>query len=228
MIYQSQCAMKITSDACLFGAYVAKKIDSSGRVLDVGTGTGVLSLMIMQKNSVTIDALEIDQNAAHQASNNFKISKWKNQLTCINLSLQEYSQSCSSKYDFIICNPPFHHQKSKSLDPKKRLAWHDVTLTIVDLLTHVSLLLKQEGSFFIFIPFNTFQELIVSCETFNLFINETITLKPNEKKPPNRIICQIQHFKAKDQKKTILNHVQDNQLSEAAKSLVSGYYPNKL
>ncbi|MBT4287807.1 MAG: methyltransferase [Deltaproteobacteria bacterium] len=220
--------MKITSDACLFGGYAAEKIKSSGCVLDIGTGTGLLSLMIIQKNSVNIDALEIDQKAAHQASNNFKISKWRNQLNCINTSLQKYSQSCFIKYDFIICNPPFHHQKSKSLDLKKRVARHDVTLTMADLLYHVSLLLKQKGSFFIFIPFNSFQELVTYCEKYNLFINETISLKPNETKLPNRIICQIQHFKAKDQKKIILNHIQNNQLSEPAKSYVSEYYLNKL
>jgi len=90
----------------------------------------------------------------------------------------------------------------------------------------VSLLLKQKGSFFILIPFNSFQELSTYCEKYNLFINEILFLKPNEAKPPNRIICQVQHFQAKDQKKVVLNHKQNHQLSEMVKSLVSDYYLN--
>ena len=218
--------MKITSDTCLFGGYIADKINFVSRLLDIGTGTGILSLMAIQKNNIWIDALEIDQAAAEQASDNFKISKWKNQLNCLNTSVQAYSQICKKKYDVIICNPPFYDQKTKSVDAKKRMAWHNITLTLVDLLFYVNILLKPTGTFFIIIPFNQLLELSRYCQEHHFAINETVFIKPDKEKPPNRVICQINSFFAKKQSEVILNYKENGKLSQMTRYLVNDYYLN--
>src|SRR4051812_28508477 len=102
-VYQEKCAMKVCTDACVFGAWVANKIKQSHHVkniFDIGTGTGLLSLMVAQKTNACIDAIEIDRAAADQAIENILRSPWKEKVHVINVSLQQYITD--KKYDLII------------------------------------------------------------------------------------------------------------------------------
>src|SRR4051812_18737573 len=114
-------AMKVTTDSCLFGAWVANEIrnnksknemEVSTRLLDIGSGTALLSLMIAQKNNVQIDAVEIDKEAAAEARQNVETSQWNNKIKVHHSNILSYPSPCV--YHYIVCNPPFYENELKS------------------------------------------------------------------------------------------------------------------
>jgi tRNA1Val (adenine37-N6)-methyltransferase len=165
IVHQEHSAMKVCTDACLFGAWAAKDeaIISANNILDIGTGTGLLSLMLAQatatnSNAAKITAIEIETAAATEAASNFALSAWTENMHVVNSSLQDYSTSIKNgestipKFDCIITNPPFYEGDLKSPDPKKNLASHSAGLPWSELTEHVSALLKEGGSYFVLIP----------------------------------------------------------------------------
>jgi tRNA1Val (adenine37-N6)-methyltransferase len=165
IVHQEHSAMKVCTDACLFGAWVAKDeaIISANNILDIGTGTGLLSLMLAQatainSNAAKITAIEIETAAATEAASNFALSAWTENMHVVNSSLQDYSASIKNgestipKFDCIITNPPFYEGDLKSPDPKKNLASHSAGLPWSELTEHASALLKEGGSYFVLIP----------------------------------------------------------------------------
>jgi len=155
-IHQDQCAMKVCTDACLFGALVANchpdgYREETGNCLDIGSGTGLLSLMYAQRNSIAIiDAVEINPAAALQAQQNFEASIWKNRLNIINADAKVFSNQ--KKYELIISNPPFFEDDLRSANESKNVAKHDASLTLQELLAIVSKRLTTNGSFAVLLP----------------------------------------------------------------------------
>ena len=169
IVHQQHTSMKVCTDACLFGAWVAKQpsIETAHSILDIGTGTGLLSLILAQvtdKNNTKITAVEIEVQAAAEASSNFNLSKWSERLMLVNDSIQNYAANIGkgefvSKglnnnflFDIIISNPPFYEGDLKSPDANKNKAAHSTELPWTSLLENVSSVLKDAGSFFVLVP----------------------------------------------------------------------------
>ena len=155
--------MKVCTDACLFGAWVARDeaIVKANTILDIGTGTGLLSLMLAQAtatncNPAKITAIEIVAAAATEAASNFALSAWAITMQVVNSSLQDYGASVISlneqKFDCIITNPPFYEGDLKSPDEKKNMASHSIGLPWSELTEHVGNLLSEGGSYYVLIP----------------------------------------------------------------------------
>jgi tRNA1Val (adenine37-N6)-methyltransferase len=153
-VHQERTAMKVCTDACLFGAWVANELrnEKIDRILDVGAGTGLLSLMLAQVSSAMIDAVEIDDDAFDQAKENFNTSPWKERLSVFHTAIQEFAPAF--KYDLIISNPPFYQHDLKSDDNRRNIALHGTTLTFDELLICFRRLLKPGGKAAVLIPFN--------------------------------------------------------------------------
>ena len=156
-IHQDNCAMKVCTDASLFGALAANPIPNSqfplavANCLDIGAGTGLLSLMYAQQNqSAMIDAVEIDPAAALQAKQNFEASNWQDRLNIINADVKHIASE--KKYDLIISNPPFFENDLQSVDETKNAAKHDSSLTLRELLNIVSERLNLNGHFAVLLP----------------------------------------------------------------------------
>lgn len=150
IVNQGDCAMKVCTDTSLFGAII--KPNSPKSILDIGTGTGVLSLMVAQKTGGKITAIEIDEKAANQASDNFTNSKWKDRIILLNDDVKIFTETNKSKFDLIISNPPFFQGNKLSEVTAKNLARHDTSLTLKKLAECVNNLMATEGQFWVLLP----------------------------------------------------------------------------
>ena len=165
-IRQDRCAMKVTTDSCLFGAWVAEKIRCSTgpgfkqevlTILDIGTGTGLLSLMISQQCNATIDAIEIDKEAYEQAIENIGTSSFTSRINLIHGDANKFLNP--AQYDVIISNPPFYENELKSGNSKKNRAHHDEGLQLNGLLNIIQRNLKSDGKFYLLLPYKRNDEI---------------------------------------------------------------------
>ncbi|MEO5999248.1 MAG: methyltransferase [Chitinophagaceae bacterium] len=181
VIYQDKCAMKVCTDACLFGAWVAAVMEqrewgkNDSRILDIGCGTGLLSLMLAQKLSGKIDSLELEENASLQAKDNVNNSEWKDRITVIHADVKQFDFTC--QYDLIISNPPFFEKDLHAAEPAANMARHDETLTLDALLSIVSSQLSPEGLFAVLLPFQRYPYCIAVAATFRLFPDIIVPVK---------------------------------------------------
>jgi len=153
-IEQGSCAMKVSTDACIQGAWTPVR-DDVRHVLDIGAGTGLLSLMLAQRNAnVQIDAIEIDSSAAEQAAENVLSSPWRDRIKIINADAREYSSV--KKYDLIICNPPFFNNSLTGDDIGRNIARHTLSLSYDDLLNSMNNLLADSGYISVLLPADEF------------------------------------------------------------------------
>lgn len=163
-VYQDRCAMKVCTDACLFGGWASERIQNSKnkiqKALDIGCGTGLLSLMLAQQlPDILIDAVEIDEAASQQAKENIEASPWRREIEIYNASIQQFAAAAKHQYDIIISNPPFYENDLKSSDAKKNLALHSAELRLEELIKISDDLLKDDGKLFILIPYNRTEQL---------------------------------------------------------------------
>ncbi len=184
-VHQDHCAMKVCTDACIFGAYVAGKLNSiqhaDNPILDIGTGTGLLSLLIAQKTSGIIDSVELDEAAFKQATHNFEQSPWSNRLTIFNMDAFQYR--AHKKYDCIICNPPFFEGDLKSPDKKKNAAKHDTTLTLEQLLQIADSHLSPAGFFAVLLPYHRVSFFIEVAAEVHFFLQEQLFIRHTSQHP---------------------------------------------
>jgi tRNA1Val (adenine37-N6)-methyltransferase len=171
-IYQGKCSMKVCTDACIFGAWISNEV-MRGELkvmscLDIGTGTGLLSLMIAQKNNFEIDSIEIELNAFEQAKENFKNSPWNERLKIFNADAKKFIST--KKYDLIICNPPFFENDLLSGKENSNLAKHNAGLTLSALLSSIKNNISSDGQFAVLLPYyrTKYFEKLVEANQFHL------------------------------------------------------------
>jgi tRNA1Val (adenine37-N6)-methyltransferase len=176
-INQDQCAMKIGTDSVLLGAWTSLE-KRPFSILDIGSGTGVLALMLAQRSHAElIDAIEIDDNAYEQCVENFEQSPWSDRLFCYHASLEEFTDEIEDKYDLIISNPPFYSEDYKSENNQRDLARFVDAMPFEHLLESVSKLLAEDGIFSVIIPFKEETSFITLASQMNLFVNKKLHLK---------------------------------------------------
>ena len=189
--------MKVCTDACIFGATVAEHISNekpvAANILDIGSGTGLLGLMVAQKTIGIIDAIEIDEAAFQQSKNNFELSPWNQRLTIFNEDAQAFN--AGKKYDCIISNPPFFEGDLKSGNHKKNAAKHDTTLTLDLLLPIVDQHLSPDGFFAVLLPFHRVSFFIEMAIAANYFLNEQMLVQHTKVHPFFRGILIFSHHK---------------------------------
>lgn len=168
-VNQDQCAMKIGTDGVLLGAWTS--IDTNPfSILDIGAGTGILSLMLAQRSPAeVIEALEIDDSAYEQCVDNFEQSSWNDRLFCYHASLEEFAEEIEDQYDLIICNPPFYSETYKTENSQRDLARFQDAMPFEHLLESVVALLSENGLFSVVIPFSEEDKFIDLASKSSLF-----------------------------------------------------------
>ncbi len=187
------CAMKIGTDGVLLGAYAATfaKELLPQRILDVGTGCGLVAMMIAQKSDGTIDAIDIDRNAINTASQNFTSCFWGARLRPEHSPLQAYCLDEPVLYDLIVSNPPYFEQSLKSNDKGRNLARHNDSLNPDDLFLHSARLLNPNGTIILIYPAAQHPLLAESAEKYNLKEKLRLNISPATASPTNRIISEF-------------------------------------
>ncbi len=143
--------MKVGTDGVLLGAWA--DCDNAKRILDIGTGTGLIALMMAQRSQAQIDAIEIDEHASEQAIENVNRSPWASRVNVINKSLQDYSKVENKAYDLIVSNPPYFQNSMFAPDKKRTDARHNSNLELEDLLKGAKKLLSNDGKLSIILPY---------------------------------------------------------------------------
>ncbi|HVV06485.1 MAG TPA: methyltransferase [Puia sp.] len=151
-IFQDQCAMKVCTDACILGAWFSEKTPAYSSILDIGSGTGLLMLMLAQKHKGEIQGIELDLFAFKQLKENIGQSRWRGDLKVFPGDVRQFN--FPHKFDFIITNPPFYERDLEADSHSKNLARHSKELTLTELLTAIDENLSAEGSFGILLPYH--------------------------------------------------------------------------
>ena len=168
-VNQDRCAMKIGTDGVLLGAWTPI-INNPYNVLDIGAGTGILSLMLAQRsNAEQIDAIEIDEDAYEQCVENFEASPWGDKLFCFHAGLDEFVDEPEDEYDLIISNPPFYTDDYKSDNTSRDLARFEDALPFEELIEAAALLLSDNGIFSVIIPYKEEERFVSLCKELDLF-----------------------------------------------------------
>ena len=223
-VQQENCAMKVCTDACLFGAYVADQVKTkaANNILDIGTGTGLLSLMLAQRVPALIDAVEIDEAAFLQVKENFEQSPWKERLFVFNTDVTKFETE--KKYACIISNPPFFENDLKSNDSNKNNAKHDTSLTLDKLLQVVKKLLKDDGLFAVLLPYHRVEYFIAAAKEIELLLNKKILVKQTEKHDYFRGMLVFSKQQSALSEETISIKTEDEKYTVRFAELLKDYY----
>ena len=187
-VHQDQSALKVGTDGVLLGAWT--NCNHATSILDIGSGTGVVSLMLAQRCTAKITAIEIEADAAKQSEENFQNSVWSKRLLCLNDSIQHYSTSLNAeKFDLIVSNPPFYSIQKETT--KRSTARSEQELNVVELLQCVSQLLAQKGKFSLIFPSIRKNELMLIAEQVQLFPSRICYIKGNAKTEVKRILVEF-------------------------------------
>lgn len=219
------CAMKIGTDGVLLGAYASTI--KARHVLDAGTGCGIISLMIAQKNKGNIHAIDIDKKAVERAACNFRQSPWSDRLKVFHSRLQDFSPSPYVPYDLVVCNPPFFRQSLKSLHTARSMARHDLTLSFHDLFVHTVRLLNPHGKLVMIHPKDTAGKVWKEAEETGLYILQKLIIQPSPTHKPTRVISTLSMQKCMSPQTNTLciETGKRHQFSDAYKELTRDYHP---
>ena len=191
-VHQDRCGMKISTDAVMIGA-IATAI-SSRKILDIGTGTGVIALMLAQRfPEAHIDAIEIDDEAADQARENFRSGPFSDRMRLVHGSLQDYRYA--DQYDLIVSNPPYFPDHLKSRDLQRNKALHTDELSFSELIYKTKEMLRETGRFWVILPPRQMSDFSKIGESEGLFPVKKYTLQDKPGKRVQREICAFSHLK---------------------------------
>jgi tRNA1Val (adenine37-N6)-methyltransferase len=225
IVEQDQCAMKVTTDSCLFGGWVANTMGQTDNILDIGAGTGLLSLMLAQKHPLNIDAIEIESECFQQLKENCNRSKWSQYIKLHHGDIRDFKPT--NLFSLIICNPPFYENQLKSENKKVNLARHSNALFLEDLFEAVNKILHPNGNFNILLPAIRKEECIDVAARIKLYPSRIASVKQT---PAHAFFRTMIQFSRSDYGSLNLEEISiknnENNYSDQFIELLSEYYLN--
>lgn len=187
-IWQDRCPMKVGTDGVLLGAWA--DVNSRRRILDIGTGTGLIALMAAQRNSsAVITAVEIDRSSAEQASENVAMSPWHDRISVIHSDILDFQSD--EKFDAILCNPPYFRNSLRCPESGRNNARHCDTLSFDSLLQKASSLLSENGEFSVIIPTDSVSAFTGMAASAGLQIHRTTDVFTRPEAQPKRTLLSF-------------------------------------
>lgn len=220
-VNQDKCSMKLGTDSVLIGAWANP--ERAKKVLDIGTGTGVIALMLAQRSKAQVDAIDIEYAAHIQARENFSSSKWSKRLDSHHTSIQEFEPG--KKYDLIVSNPPYFPLPTSHKEIEGNQARFTHLLSFSDLAEHVVRLLSAKGKFCVIFPVHEGAMFTNEAEKRKLYLTNFVWVKTtNRKKFPKRILMEFSFTKKKDIMDSMLVIQNENKFSEEYRSMTKDFY----
>lgn len=222
-ILQDKCAMKVGTDAVLLGAWV--ETAAAKKILDIGTGTGIIAIMLAQKSDAKVDAIDIDETAFEQAVQNVGNCKWKSQINVFHISLQKCSVIDGDKYDLIVSNPPYFVDSSKASEESRTNARHTDQLSFDELLDGVLKLLSPTGAFYVILPTKESQLFSEIAAKENLFLTKCTRIITRTDKPEKRLLMKFEFIqKEVAEDSIIIEKDARHSYTDEYKELTKDYY----
>lgn len=219
-VWHDKCAMKVGTDGVLLGAWA--NVDLCQHILDIGTGTGLIALMLAQRSEADIDAIDIDADACEQAKENAEKSPFKERIKVFHSPLNQYKSN--TQYDLIVSNPPYFVDSLKCPDGKRNLARHTDTLSLDDLVEDSMSLLSPTGKLALIIPFDQ-RDLIISIAKKNsLFVIRETHVLPTPQAAPKRLLIELSKLEATPQQTYLTIEIERHQYTEAFIQLAKDFY----
>lgn len=215
--------MKIGTDAILLARWT--EVSENDEVIDIGTGCGLIPLMLAQKGLKTADAVEIDNDSYEEAADNFKNSPWSTQLVAIHDDIRSFADICEKKYDLVISNPPFYFGNNIPQKAKKGLARHTNTLNYNDLLVSAKKMMKPDGRFVLVLPAIESKTFLNEAAKQGFYLKKEMKIVPIEGKEPNRMNMQlvVNQIDKTEEETFVLRHP-DHSFTKEYKEFLKDYY----
>ena len=214
--------MKVGTDAILLGTWC--NVNNSKKILDIGTGCGIIALLLASRTDAIIDTIELDSDSAIEAATNFKDSIFNDRLNIINGDFMDYVNTSTQKYDVIISNPPFFSNDLNSPTLSRNSARHITNLNHNNLCIGVIKLLVSEGHFYIVMPYEIAIEFVVTAKNHGLHLHNKQLVYPKPGSEPNRINME---FRFDSPTEVLIDEItlrnEDNQHSSQYKELVQEF-----
>lgn len=223
-VNDDRATMKVGTDAVLLGSWV--NIKNAKNILEIGTGSGVIALMIAQRSLAYIDAIEIDKKSAQQAAENFKNSPWNERLQLYHSSLNAFIENYHKKYNLIISNPPFFINSLNSPKPNKTLSKHTVSLNYSDLLKGIEHFLDKKGRCCLILPVNESLVFGNLAQSYGMYLNKQLLIKPKAGLKPNRVLMEFSFTKKRITTDEMFLRETDNSFSTNYRILCKDFYLN--
>lgn len=221
-INQETCAMKVGVDGVTLGSWV--DVEDAADILDIGTGTGLISLMLAQRSKAKITAIDIDSDCVQQAKENVANSLWNDRILVLESSLQKFAESCGLSFDLIVSNPPFFTDSLKSPSFQRSIARHNVTLNHLDLIQNANRLLSENGKFSVILPLTEEENFCQECQKNGLFCSKKVLVYPNISKPAKRVLLEFWKMKVPCVETELTIETERNVYTKNYQELVSDFY----
>jgi tRNA1Val (adenine37-N6)-methyltransferase len=192
-IQQEQSAFKVGTDGVLLGA--CAELSEAKKILDIGTGTGLIAIMAAQRCNAEIIAIEPDKKSFCQASENINVCKWKSRIYIENTDFHNYYNCNNVKFDIILTNPPFFRDSLRNPEGEKSATRHSESLTSFEILEGAAKLLTKEGSLQLILPYVEGNIFIAEAIDFGFFCNRIIKIKPYPEADIKRLILLFERGK---------------------------------
>ena len=226
-IHQDKTAMKIGTDAVLLGAWCSVE-NYPDSILDIGSGTGVISLMLAQRSdAMTIDAVELDENAYEQSVENFEQSDWGDRLYCYHASFQEFAtemQEEEESYDLIISNPPFYNDEFETSNEARNKARFTSSLSFNELIENTVKILSEDGTFSVVIPYKEEQSFVSIALENNLYLNRVCRVKGNQTSEIKRSLLEFSFHQKEIKDEELIIEISRHQYTAEYIELTRDFY----
>jgi tRNA1Val (adenine37-N6)-methyltransferase len=221
-IQHDQSSMKVGTDAVLLGAWV--NVSNAQRILEIGSGSGVIALMLAQRSlsDTQIDAIDIDESSVRQARENVAHSSWKEKVQVHHIPLQEWQPGVT--YDLIVSNPPFFNNSLLPPNAIRRDARHSVTLTCDQLLACAKNLLAPGGKLAVVLPYQEGTEWMEKASRIGMFVNRRLAFFTRAGKPQERWLLEWGLFATEMEDSTLVLYEVGNQRTADYRNLTSSFY----